>query len=248
MLRVDPHNPRATGLAEELRRRLDLAALPDDLHVVIGGDGWMLQCIREGGDAPTYLGLNAGSLGFLLNDVDDLDRVAAALRAGDWSTHAFPRLALSAVSPDGRRASALAVNDLYVERSSGQSAHLRLHIDGEPVIDKLVCDGLIVSTALGSTAYSFAAGGVPCHPLVRAMHVTPISPHVPRLSPFTVPADARIAVEALAVAKRPVRAVADGEEHGPVARVEVARAPREVRLAFLEGHAFTRTFIRKILR
>ena len=143
---------------------------------------------------------------------------------------------------------ALAVNDVYLERMSGQTAHLRIEIDGVHVVERLVCDGIIASTALGSTAYHFSASGHACHPGVRAIHLTPICPHSPRLTPLTLPAEAKIAIEVLGSDKRPVRAVADGVGHPNISRIEIERADVDVRLAFLDGHNFTTTLVEKILR
>jgi NAD+ kinase len=248
MLRVDPRNPRAEVLRRALASRVSLSSLPDELCLVMGGDGWMLACIRELGPDRIYLGLNAGHLGFLLNDTDDLDGVAAALAGNCWSAHTFPRLALSAEGVDGSTYSALAVNDLYVERSTGQTAHLRLAVDGQTVVDRMICDGLIVATALGSTAYTYSAGGVPCHPTAQVLQVAPICPHAPRLSPVVLPLKAQIEIEALASHRRPVRVVADGQDLGLVTRVRVAEGGSDVRLAFLDGHDFTRTLIEKVFR
>lgn len=248
MIRVDPRNPRAQALHDALASRVDLAALPEPVCLVFGGDGHMLACIRELGPDYVYLGLNAGMLGFLLNDAADLDGVADQLERRDWVAHAFPRLALEARGPDGQRYEAHAVNDLYVERSTGQTAHLRVSVDGATVVDRLICDGLIVATALGSTAYNYSVGGVPCHPTAEVLQVSPISPHAPRLSPVVLPLRARIEVEALVVGRRPVRVVADGQGLGPVEHVTVAAEGSRVRLAFLGGHNFTETLISKVLQ
>ncbi len=258
MWRVDPHNPRAERLSQALQAVVGDVLDGPDVHLVVGGDGWMLHCIHEvtleaTTDAPVVLGLNAGTLGFLLNDIDlespaDIERVGAALRDRAWTAHAFPRLGMTGIAPDGETVSATAVNDLYVERRSGQTARLRLRVDDELVVEKLVCDGLIVATALGSTAYSFSAGGVPCHPRVPALQVTPIAPHGPRLSPTVLPLDVVIEVEALQAERRPVRAVADGIEVGPIVRLEVKRTVPDVVLGFLEGHRFTRALIQKVLQ
>lgn len=277
MWRVDPRNPRAASLAEALQGLVGDVLDGPEVQLVVGGDGWMLQCLHEagpggsadGGDAredphdaegadeaalpepaaaPVFLGLNAGTLGFLLNDVDDLAQVGAALRARAWTAYAFPRLGMTATDPDGQTVRATAVNDLYVERRSGQTARLRLRVDDELVVERLVCDGLIVSTALGSTAYSFSAGGVPCHPRVPALQVTPIAPHGPRLSPTVLPLDVAIDIEALQPERRPVRGIADGIEVGPIVRMTVERTQPDVVLGFLEGHRFTRALIRKVLQ
>lgn len=256
MLRVDPHNPRARALADRIAAALPagvtLAALPGDPCVVIGGDGHMLATIRDGGTGPTYLGLNAGHLGFLLNDCGRSDErlalTAHKLATGAFRTWHFPRLAMVAHSPDGQLVHTTAVNDLYLERATGQTARIHVRVDGEDVVDKLICDGLLVATALGSTAYSYSAGGVPCHPLVRAVHITPISPHAPRLSPLIVPIGTTIELVALDPERRPVRAVADGVDMGPVTQMQVGPAEDDVKLAFLHGHQFTRTLVDKVLR
>lgn len=251
MICLDPRNPQAASLLESLSALTDLRALPEELAVVLGGDGWMLRCIREHGPDRVYLGLNAGHLGFLLNDAKDAAGVAhaaGALRERRWCTWSFPRLRLEADDEQGAPLAADAVNDVYVERSSGNVARLGLRIDDVTVVEKMSCDGLIVATGLGSTAYSYSAGGVPCHPLLRAVHVTPICPHAPRLSPLSLPEDTRVEVEVLDPLYRPVRVVADGVDLGSVTRIRVLRAERDVRLAFLEGHDFTATLVRKILR
>jgi len=250
MLRIDPRNQLAEKLANSLGKRLDLDGLPEDLCVVVGGDGWMLETIRNVGPGATFLGINAGRTGFLLNDVLDLDRVAKALEDGKWRVWEFPRLRMQCW-PDGAEATMrhdAAVNDIYLERMSGQTAHLRLEIDGVQVVERLVCDGLVTSTALGSTAYHFSSSGHACHPAVRAIHLTPICAHAPRLSPLTLPPDSVIHVEVLHSNKRPVRAVSDGVDHGPVRSLEVRRDAQGIRLAFLEGHDFTGTLVRKILQ
>jgi NAD+ kinase len=116
------------------------------------------------------------------------------------------------------------------------------------VVERLICDGLLVSTALGSTAYSYSAGGVPCHPQVPALLVTPIAPHVPRLTPMMLPLDAVVELSAVDTHRRPVRAVADGVDLGEVVRMQVKNSEDNVQLAFLTGHDFTRTLVRKVLR
>lgn len=250
MFRIDPQNPRAVALGEALGALLSPDELEPGLVVVVGGDGWMLSTVREGGPERTYLGLNAGHLGFLLNDVrgpEALAAAAAALRERRYKAELFPRLSMDAEGADGSKVQARAINDVYVERSSGHTAHLRLSIDGTQVVESMSCDGLIVATGLGSTAYSFSAGGAPSHPLVRALYVTPICPHSPRLSPFSLPAGSVVEVEVLEPEIRPARAVCDGVEQGRVRRLAV-RGADDVRLAFLEGHDFTGTLVRKILR
>lgn len=247
-LAVDPHNPRAADIVRRLTPHVDLEALGAEICVVVGGDGFMLATVRDRGPGPVYLGLNAGRLGFLLNEVHDEAQVADQLRAAAWRVSDFPRLRLTATRPDGSTITALAVNDLYMERATGQTAHLQVSIDGDVVVSRLICDGMLVSTALGSTAYSYSAGGVPCHPRVRATLVTPIAPHVPRLTPLVLPTHAVVELLALDLGRRPVRAVADGVDLGPVTGMRIEDSGEEVRLAFFDTHDFTRAMFRKVLR
>ena len=248
MLLVDERNPRAVALHDAIRPHLDVHRLPPELRLVFGGDGWMLSCIHTGAPDATYRGLNAGYLGFLLNDAADPARAAQRIMDGDWQAWSFPRLRMTATAPDGTERVAHAVNDIYVERMSGQTARLCVQIDGVVVVREMVCDGLLTATALGSTAYSFSAGGVPCHPMVQGFQVTPICPHAPRLSPFMLPLTSTVTITVLRHERRPVRAVADGVEHGEVVQLAVRRDPADVRFAFFSGHHFTETMMRKVLK
>ena len=120
--------------------------------------------------------------------------------------------------------------------------------DANPLAEAVaVADGLIVSTALGSTAYSFSAGGSPAHPRLRLLKITPICPHLPRLTPFDLPADALVEVEVLFSQRRPVRAVLDGRSTEAIKRVRIERSERTVELAYLSSHHFTGHLLNKIV-
>ena len=159
----------------------------------------------------------------------------------------MPRLAVQAESVEGEPLSDIALNDIYLERSTGQTAQLRVCVDGVPVVERVVCDGFIVSTALGSTAYAFSAGNAACHPRLRLLQLTPICPHSPKMAPLNLPHDATVSVENLFRRRRPTRLVCDGFDHPDVASIRVQDANSDVRLAFLEGHDLTSTLVRKIL-
>jgi NAD+ kinase len=258
VLRIDHQNQRAVALGRYLERHLDLGSLPKNLCLVLGGDGTMLRAIRDLGDRYTYLGLNFGRVGFLMNDVESHSVVLRLLAEGRYQVHDLPRLALEAwIEPteteqrrhrdEERVVHALALNDVFVERMTAQSCHLRVTIDGASVVDNLVCDGIIVATALGSTAYSLSAGGPACHALLDSIHVTPICAFSPRLIPIALPMTARVSIEPLSRANRPVRAVADGIGYPQVQRLEIRNSGLDVRLAYLEGHDFTATLFRKVL-
>jgi len=242
----DARNPIAVQNRERLEDQLK-GFVPEGVVVVIGGDGFLLHTMNELGYAHTFLGLNAGRVGFLLNDVEDWARAADRLRRADWSEHRFPLLRADCVDVDGNHFSTKAVNDVYLERASGQTARLELVVDGSQVVETLVSDGIIISTALGSTAYNFSAGGPACHPSLRVLAVTPICPHLPRLSPFALPERSRIDVRVQHPDRRPVRAVADGRYVARVEIVSIGVDRDELRLAYLDGHDFTTRMVRKIL-
>ena len=246
MLLVDPHNPRSQNLYQQLSTFLNLDALTP--HLVFGGDGWMLESIYNNGVDTPYLGLNAGTLGFLMNDVNNVRKVANQLASQAWSSYQFPLLQAKITSSAGKIVTTKAVNDVYVARTESRAANLRLEIDGTTVVDRLVCDGIVVSTALGSTAYSCSAGGVPCHPLMRSIHVTPICPHTPQLRSFILPTSAVVRIESLSPERRPTKAVGDGKSFGDSQFIEISTAPEAVQICFLKNHQFTELLIKKILR
>jgi len=248
MILADHRNPRAQVLLGQLRTHLPTDwDPPPGLVVVIGGDGFLLRTVAHHGIQNSYLGLNAGHLGFLLNDTAEPERVAALLERGAWRTHDFPMLEATVEQVDGPPVHVRAVNDIYLERMTGQTARLRLAIDGQVAVEQLVADGLIFATALGSTAYSFSAGGTPAHPTLTTLQVTAICPHRSRLTSFTLPKTAQCVVEVGDHEWRPVRCVTDGRSIDSVLRVTVGYGQEGVRLAYLEGHDFTRQMISKIV-
>lgn len=207
----------------------------------------MLHAVHRYPDARRFFGINCGFLGFLMNDMagepdDVVAEVIAHIAADRLLEQDFPCLQVTGAGEEG-----FALNDVYLERQTGQTCHLRLVVNGIEIVSRMVCDGIIAATPLGSTAYSLSAGGPACHPLVNAIQVTAICPHTPRLAPLLLPPDARIEVEVLDAERRPARVVTDGVELGPAQRLSIRYAQRTARLCFLPGHDFTTTLVRKIL-
>ncbi len=247
MFLTDPRNPKAVALEHALRARLP-SGLSTEPWLVLGGDGFMLKCVAEQGLDRPFLGLNCGYLGFLMNTVEaDLDQLVARICAAEWRPIRFPLLEATIHCSDGTTLTRRAINDVVLQRESGHASRLRLSVDGRQVVDSLGGDGLVVATALGSTAYSFSAGGTPLHPTLRALLVTPICPHRPRLSPVCLPADSRVSVEVVDAERRPVGASTDGQLVATVSGVDVRYGEDEVTLVWFPDHDFTGHLVDKIL-
>ena len=191
-----------------------------DVVVALGGDGLMLQTLHAfmNTGKPIY-GMNCGSVGFLMNEYleDRLpDRLAAATR-----TNIHP-LAMTAVDAGGATHTAYAINEVSLLRQSYQAAKLQIDVDGRTRLDELICDGLLVATPAGSTAYNLSAHG-PILPIYAPLlALTPISAFRPRTwRGALLPDHVTVTIVALEADKRPVNAVADNVEFKSVVRVAV---------------------------
>ncbi len=204
--------------------------------VALGGDGLMLETLHRFIDRGTPIyGMNCGSVGFLMNEYreDGLpERLAQA------EAVALHPLRMAAQTVDGQRLDALAINEVSLLREERQAAKLRLSVDGVVRLEELICDGVLVATPAGSTAYNLSAHG-PIVPIgAPLLALTPISAFRPRRWPGALlPHRAVVAFEVLEAGKRPVSATADYTEVRDVARVEV-REDRSVSLNLLfdPGH------------
>ena len=182
-----------------------------------------------GRNLPVY-GMNCGTVGFLMNDYreDDLPERLAARAGGDAASAAHARHRRS-----GTVAEALAINEVSLLRETRQAAKIRILVDGKVRLPELICDGILVATPAGSTAYNLSAHG-PIVPLgANLLPLTPICAFRPRRwRGALLPADAEVVFEMLEPEKRPVAAVADYTEVRDVRRVEV-REDRSVALTML---------------
>lgn len=202
-----------------------------DVIVALGGDGFMLNTLHSTMDleAPVY-GMNRGSVGFLMNDYheeDLLERIAETKKA------VINPLRMIAFDAMERKREALAINEVSLLRERGQAAKIRVLIDGKEMLDELICDGILVATPAGSTAYNLSAHG-PILPIrAQLMALTPISAFRPRRWQGAIlPWDTHVTFEILEQAKRPVSATADHVEVRDVSRVEVSAAS-EIELELL---------------
>lgn len=222
-----------------------------DKVVVHGGDGTLLKSIRELGLDKVFVPMNGGHLGFLMNP--DSNEAWNRIANGEYKVHEFNLLSVEARIRDSNHfISGIAVNDVYVERDSGQTARLDLEVNEQPLMPKgtyLGADGIIVSTSLGSTAYSFSAGGQVSHPLVPLINLTPICPHLPKIPPMTLSVDSCITIRPMEPKKRPVRLVIDGVTYrNDFDRIEVCRHDERLRIAYLNDMDFTQRLVKKIIQ
>ena len=226
----------ATETACDARKRLislygDAPAETAAAIVALGGDGCMLETQHKllGLNLPIY-GMNCGSVGFLMNDYRE-DALPARLAEAQASL--LHPLRMRAVAADGSVAEALAINEVSLLRETRQAAKIRILIDGKERLRELICDGVLVATPAGSTAYNLSAHG-PIVPLgANLLPLTPISAFRPRRwRGALLPGDAAVVFEILEAEKRPVAAVADYTEVRDVRRVEV-REDRSVALTLL---------------
>ncbi|MCA3560501.1 MAG: NAD kinase [Aestuariivirga sp.] len=219
-----------------------------DCVVALGGDGLMLQALHRfvSTGIPIY-GMNRGTVGFLMNDyaADGLpERLAAA-----ELTMIHP-LAMAAVDETGKTHRAIAFNEVSLLRQRHQAAKLRIAIDHKPRLEELICDGVLVATPAGSTAYNLSAHG-PILPINSdLLALTPISAFRPRgWRGAILPSAAKVTIGILEGGKRPVAAVADHVEVRHVRQVEVEQdTSHAARILFDPGHSLAERVLREQFR
>ena len=211
-----------------IRLRARYGQAPDpDIVIALGGDGFLLQCLHREikkplGMARPIFGMNKGSVGFLLNNFDEdglIERIEACEQ-----TQIRP-LKMQATDKEGQSHTALAFNEVSLLRQTHQSAKIRILIDGTERLEQLICDGVLLATPAGSTAYNLSAHG-PIIPLTaEALALTPISAFRPRRWRGAIlPRSAHVRFEVLDAPHRPVSASADKFEVRHIVRVDIAEA------------------------
>ncbi len=218
---------------------LDLA----DVIVALGGDGFMLRALHATRDlpAPVY-GMNRGTVGFLMNEYAEiglLERLAAAEK------EVLNPLVMVARDHDGKTHEALAINEVSLLRAGPQAAKLRISVDNRVRLDELVCDGALVATPAGSTAYNYSAHG-PILPIgADVLALTAIAAFRPRRwRGALLPKTARVRFDVLDPQKRPVMADADSISINNIDWVEIRSEPAIAhRLLFDPGHGLEERLI-----
>lgn len=239
-LLASPARP-AQAAAAELADAWDWVDVEQaDVVIALGGDGFMLQTLHAMLDhrkpAVPVFGMNLGTVGFLMNEwrLHGLDD-----RLGRAKPFKVTPLQMTATGVDGRIHQLSAINEVSLLRETRQTAKLEVSVNDRVVLPELACDGILVATPAGSTAYNLSAQG-PILPLGSALlALTPISPFRPRRWRGAIlPDKARIGLRVLDPGKRPVSAVADQREIRDVASVEVCMdRARELTLLFDPEHA-----------
>lgn len=229
---VAAETPAAMAARRALAKRYGQVS-PDSAEVIValGGDGLMLQTLhRYMGRRIPIFGMHRGSVGFLMNEYRLAGLQSRLEKAGRVTLHP---LRMTVTNGKGKPKHALAINEVSLLRQQRQAAKLRILVDGIERMPELICDGALVSTPAGSTAYNLSAHG-PIIPLgADLLALTPISAFRPhRWRGALLPRTAKVTFEILERDKRPVSATADHNEVRDVARVEI-QEDRSVTLTLL---------------
>jgi len=231
---MSSHTEVAKAAETMLRKRYDWAKVEEaETLVALGGDGFMLQTLHamlEAGESRPVFGMNRGTVGFLMNEWR-LDRLVDRIREAK-AIRVAP-LEMVATTVSGKTFTHAAINEVSLLRETRQTAKIEVLVNGRVAMPELACDGVLVATPAGSTAYNLSAHG-PILPLqAKMLALTPISPFRPRRwAGAILPDDTAVCFRVLEPENRPVSAVADQFEVRDVAKVEV-RLDRERSLTLL---------------
>ena len=246
---VASESPEARkAMARLVKRHGNAAPEESDVVVALGGDGHMLQTLHRfmAAKKPIY-GMNRGTVGFMMNDYQDnhlLERLHAA------ETTLIHPLRMVVRDGSGKTHRAIAFNEVSMLRQRYQAAKLAIAVDGKTRIGELICDGILVSTPAGSTAYNLSAHG-PILPVnSRLLALTPISAFRPRGWRGAIrPHEAKVTITVLEPEKRPVAAVADHVEVRDVREVVIAEDRKQsAKILFDPGHSLAERVLREQFR
>ncbi|MEL6807821.1 MAG: NAD kinase [Pseudomonadota bacterium] len=226
-----------------VKRYGDVSPDNADVIVALGGDGFMLQTLHGSQhlNAPVY-GMNRGTIGFLMNEYGEADLEA---RLDGAEEALLNPLTMTARDMEGNEHKALAINEVSLLRAGPQAAKLRISVDGRLRMDELVCDGALVATPAGSTAYNYSAHG-PVLPIGSdVLALTAVAAFRPRRwRGALLPKMAQVRFEVLEPEKRPVMAEADSRAIRNVVSVEIQSEPAVVhRILFDPGHGLEERLI-----
>lgn len=250
---IASNTPKAQECLEQINAKYNFIKLKSfsdsikniDLILILGGDGFMLDCLHNyiNYNIPLY-GLNCGTVGFLLNNFNITNLLQRLENAVETVTHP---LEMKAYISNGEVKTYCAINEVSLFRNTNQAAKIEIKINEEIRLPELVCDGVLLSTPAGSTAYNSSVHG-PILPIgSNILALTPISPFRPkRWSGAILPHTARVTFTILEPQHRPVNAVADFFEVTGVSSVEIVeRRDISLRLLFDPNHSLEERIIKE---
>ena len=210
--------PEAQETLAHLGRLYQDAGENADALVCIGGDGFLLETLAKYPKIPVY-GINRGTVGFLLNPLDAEELPTKLAQAHSVTIHP---LRMQAIDRDGQNHQLTALNEVALFRETRQAAKIDIWVDGTPRLKSLTCDGVLICTPAGSTAYNLSAHG-PILPLrSHLLGLTPISAFRPRRwKGALLPDDSKVTLRVVDPNKRPVSATADSNEVRDVTEVTI---------------------------
>ncbi|MGE3303168.1 MAG: NAD kinase [Hyphomonadaceae bacterium] len=238
--------PEAQAALRRLRQLCgDVGEENAEIIVALGGDGQMLQTLRRRmTDAKPVYGMNRGTIGFLMNDFSDHDLAGRLASAEAVRIHP---LLMRVTTVSGAMEERRAINEVSLLRQTAQTARIRILVDGRERLADLSCDGILVATPAGSTAYNLSAHG-PILPIgARLLALTPISAFRPRRwRGALLSHQAQVRLEVLEPTLRPVSASADNLEVRDITAAEVEEDPSvTLTMLFDEGHALDERVLRE---
>ncbi|SEJ70127.1 NAD kinase [Demequina mangrovi] len=262
LLVVHPHRPEAQEAASLAAAALEADGIatctdfergvdaPIEAALVLGGDGTILHAadMTRGTGIP-LLGVNLGHVGFLAElERDDVAHAARRLAAGEYDIEERGTLDVVVTLPTGEQTSGWALNDVTIERANLRTTiEVALDIDDHP-LSTFGCDGVVISSATGSTAHAFSAGGPVLWPDVDALLVVPLAAHALFSRPLVVSPSSQVRVEILDRSSSDGQVVLDGARALDLARggrVEVSRGSQTVRLARMSDAPFSERLVQK---
>ena len=235
---ISSENPEAKQALKKFKERYKQSEIGvSDAIIAIGGDGMLLKALRNSlkANIPVF-GLNKGNVGFLMNELSYEDLEKRVSIANKVITHP---LKMKTNNIDNETVTESAVNEVSLSRQTHQAAHLKIIIDNKERLSELVCDGILVSTPIGSTAYNLSAHG-PIIPLnANILALTPISAFRPRRwKGALLPENVKIRIEILDFKRRTVSATADNIEVRNIKKIEIfADKTKTLTLLHDPGHS-----------
>lgn len=259
---ANPFRPETMEAGEEVARVLAESGIgstteftsdvddPIEAAIVLGGDGTMLHAARMtyGTDIP-LLGVNLGRVGFLAElEREDVARAAQRLADGDYTVEERHTLRVVVTHPDGSVEESWALNEATLERANRlRTLEVRIAVDGEP-LSSFGCDGVVVSTATGSTAHAFSGGGPVMWPDVDALLCVPLAAHALFARPLVVGPKSSFTIVIVDGSDSAGQVALDGAHSidvGKGSRIDVSRGDRTVKLARMSDAPFTERLVRK---